>query len=218
MEFSQGGFFSVDFSQFFHQALHRQADDVGEVAFGAFDDEFGVFLGGVGTGFIEGVDFFHVVADGGIIKVVKMDNADFMKNDLLTRGQAQANRGADFVTSAVQSLQHGEGIILIARFAERDTVETHKGIGTDDDGVCEVAGYSLSFCLGVVATEGNKIDGLIVNFFRRGWHGEEFKTRLAHKNMAAWRGRGEYEWEHELLFSEDRFGGCGTESKGMTPF
>ena len=132
------------------QALHGEADDVGAGTLDSCDEADGVFLGGVGPGFVQDVDFLDVVFDFPGVQCAETDLGDFYEGCEAAGGpMLDPDGGEDLVGTAIQIAQHSPRFVEAGGLAQGLAVQRHQGIGGDDDGAGVRGGDGGAFSQGV---------------------------------------------------------------------
>lgn len=132
--------------------LDGEADDVTEGALNALDEAAFVFLGGVGAGFVEGIDVAEVGVEVDFSARAELDagGLDEAAHFLVSH---EADAGEDFVDTTGKSFQHGVGLGEVGGFAEDALVESDQGIGTEHEAAGEAGGDFVGLAVGVEQAE-----------------------------------------------------------------
>lgn len=122
--------------QHFPKGFNGKADDIGDRFVVAFNDEVTVFLDGIATGFVEGMDFGEVVGDGFFAKRLKGDlvriDVGFLKAGSKVE---ECEAGVDGVGFAAEGAEHIPGFVEVGRFVEDGVPEGYRGIGSQYKGI-----------------------------------------------------------------------------------
>ena len=157
--------------------FHRQAYDVGEGAFDAFDEFVAGFLDAVGAGFAVPVTGGDVVGDLLFGEGARVDDGGLCFDDFDAFGDTgQSDPGDDVVGFAEQLACDLFGVGGVVGFADDFTVQIDDGVGAEDERVgeslCDVAGFgqgeAIAERLGIEAVG---FKGFLVH---RGWN--DFKA------------------------------------------
>jgi hypothetical protein len=132
------------------QALHWEADYIGAGAFNGFDEADGVFLGGVGSGFVQDVDSLEVVLDSGGAQGAEPDLRDLDEcGDGACGAALDPYSGEDLVGPAGQGGEHFAGGVEGGGLAQWLAVQSYEGIGGNHARVGMQGGYGGALAAGV---------------------------------------------------------------------
>jgi hypothetical protein len=168
---------------------HGQPDDIVQGAFHAGDATSAIRLGGVGSGFVQGVNGFQVAMDGFSVEVTKLDPAGgdelTKKRSQPRRGLAEANSCENFVDASTQATQHGARFVHVARFAQNFALQDDYRIRPQNDPTGVSAGHGEGFAVRIGQDESGGSFRVRGFFLLTGINGGEIHPRRPQKIGAA---------------------------------
>ncbi len=140
--------------EFALEQFDRETHDVGKGAFDAFDEEFAMFLDGIGPRLIQGIDQFQVALDLDTRQWQEVNIRAVRKRVLPVDPEVdETNPGDDLMGFVLECLEHLNGFTVRRGFAKPPVADTNKRVRTEDKRVRMLLGDHAGLPVGIELTD-----------------------------------------------------------------